>query len=136
MRMRVWGSMADSREFKMTDDRYRMLVESITDYAIYMLDPEGRITNWNAGAQRFKGYTPEEIVGQHFSRFYTEEDRQAELPRRALETAAREGRFECEGWRVRQDGSRFWAHVIIDPIRDDHGDLIGLAKITRDITQP
>jgi PAS domain S-box-containing protein len=100
-----------------------------------MLDPDGRVTNWNTGAQRFKGYTEEEIVGQHFSRFYTEEDRETDLPRRALETALREGRFEQEGWRVRKDGSRFWAHVVIDAIRDDQGVLIGFAKVTRDITE-
>src|SRR4051812_8864117 len=117
------------------DARYRLLIEAVTDYAIYMLDPDGIVSSWNPGAQRFKGYAAEEIIGQHFSRFYTEEDRQTELPRRALETAAGEGRFEHEGWRVRKDGSRFWAHVIIDPIRDDHGSLIGFAKVTRDVTE-
>src|SRR3954467_384796 len=115
--------------------RYRILVEAVTDYAIYMLDPEGEVTNWNTGAQRFKGYTPDEIIGEHFSRFYTEADRQTDLPRRALETAAREGRFEQEGWRVRKDGTRFWAHVVIDPIRDPSGKLIGYAKVTRDLTE-
>ena len=97
--------------------RYRILVEAVTDYAIYMLDPAGVVTSWNAGAQRFKGYTPQEIIGQHFSRFYTEEDRAAGLPERVLATAA-EGKFEAEGWRVRKDGSRFWAHVVIDPIHN------------------
>ena len=96
--------------------------------AIYLLDPVGRVTNWNTGAQRFKGYTEGEIVGEHFSRFYTEEDRETGLPKRALEIAASEGRFEREGWRVRKDGTRFWAHVVIDPIRDDKGDLIGFGK--------
>jgi len=120
----------------LTDEqRFRRLIEAVTDYAIYMLDPHGTVTSWNAGAQRFKGYTPDEIIGEHFSRFYTEEDRQTNLPRRALATAAREGRFEQEGWRVRKDGRRFWAHVVIDPIRDEHGTLIGFAKITRDITE-
>src|SRR3982750_3498579 len=120
----------------LTDEqRFRLLVEAVTDYAIYMLDPHGIVTSWNRGAQRFKGYTPDEIVGEHFSRFYTEEDRQSGLPMRALETAAREGRFEQEGWRVRKDGSRFWAHVVIDPIRDEQGTLIGYAKVTRDITE-
>src|SRR3954451_21692832 len=118
-----------------SEERFRLLVQGVTDYAIYMLDPEGQVTNWNAGAQRFKGYTPDEIIGEHFSRFYTEEDRQTDLPRRALATAAREGRFEQEGWRVRKAGTRFWAHVVIDPIRDEHGTLIGFAKITRDITE-
>src|SRR3954466_13922967 len=113
------------------DERFRLLIEAVTDYAIYMLDPHGTVASWNAGAQRFKGYTQDEIVGEHFSRFYTEEDRQTELPRRALETAAREGRFEQEGWRVRKDGTRFWAHVVIDPIREETRTLIGFAKITR-----
>ncbi len=115
--------------------RYRLLVEAVTDYAIYMLDPSGIVTSWNAGAQRFKGYTPEEIIGQHFSRFYTEEDRRSGLPARALETSARTGKFETEGWRVRRDGSRFWAHVVIDPIRDSKGVLTGYAKVTRDLTE-
>ncbi|HYD78638.1 MAG TPA: PAS domain S-box protein [Paucimonas sp.] len=114
---------------------FELLVKSVTDYAIYMLNPEGRIVTWNAGAQRFKGYTRDEIIGHHFSEFYSEEDRAAGLPARALGTAAREGRFEGEGWRMRKDGSRFWAHVVIDRISDDSGALIGFAKITRDITE-
>src|SRR3954453_17445674 len=117
------------------EQRSRVLIEAVTDYAIYMLDPHGIVTSWNRGAQRFKGYTPDEIVGEHFSRFYTEEDRKSGLPMRALETAAREGRFEQEGWRVRKDGSRFWAHVIIDPIREPSGELVGFAKVTRDVTE-
>ena len=100
-----------------------------------MLDPTGIVSSWNPGAQRFKGYAESEILGEHFSRFYTEEDRATGLPQRALETAAREGKFEAEGWRVRKDGTRFWAHVVIDPIRDPHGNLIGFAKITRDLTE-
>jgi PAS domain S-box-containing protein len=119
---------------RLSEERFRLLVQGVSDYAIYMLDPEGRVTNWNTGAQRFKGYTETEIVGEHFSRFYTEEDRETGLPRHALETALGEGRFEQEGWRVRKDGSRFWAHVVIDPIRDDDGALLGFAKVTRDIT--
>src|SRR3954471_12336759 len=120
----------------LTDEqRFRRLIEAVTDYAIYMLDPHGTVTSWNAGAQRFKGYTPDEIIGEHFSRFYTEADRQTDLPRRALTTAVRDGRFEQEGWRVRKDGCRFWAHVVIDPIRDEQRTLIGFAKITRDITE-
>jgi PAS domain S-box-containing protein len=110
------------------------LVQGVTDYAIYMLDPEGCVTNWNSGAQRIKGYTEDEIVGQHFSTFYTAEDRAAGLPRLALDTAAREGRYEKEGWRVRKNGSRFFAHVIIDAIRNEQGQLVGFAKITRDIS--
>jgi PAS domain S-box-containing protein len=114
---------------------YELLVESVTDYAIYMLNPDGRIASWNAGAERFKGYTKDEIIGEHFSRFYTDEDRATGLPVRALDTAAREGRFEGEGWRVRKDGTRFWAHVIIDRIVDKRGNLLGFAKVTRDITE-
>ena len=117
------------------DGRYRMLIEAITDYAIYMLDSDGIISSWNPGAQRFKGYQESEILGEHFSRFYTDADRAAGLPQIALETAARTGKFEGEGWRVRKDGSRFWAYVIIDPIRTSAGDLVGYAKITRDLTE-
>ncbi|WP_432444313.1 PAS domain S-box protein [Rhizobium leguminosarum] len=116
------------------DDRYRILVDGITDYAIYMLDANGCVSSWNAGAQRFKGYGKDEILGAHFSRFYTDEDRERGLPQRALDTARKEGKFENEGWRVRKDGERFWAHVIVDAIRDGTGTLIGFAKITRDLT--
>jgi len=117
------------------EHRYRLLVEAIVDYAIYMLDPDGYVVSWNPGAQRFKGYKAAEIIGHHFSQFYTEEDRAAGLPERALATAASEGRYESEGWRLRKDGSRFWTHAIIDPIRDPSGKLIGFAKITRDLTE-
>jgi PAS domain S-box-containing protein len=117
------------------DGRYRMLIEAITDYAIYMLDPNGIVSSWNPGARRFKGYEASEIVGEHFSRFYTEADRASGLPQRALETAAREGNFESEGWRCRKDGTRFWAYVVIDPIRDGSGNIVGYAKITRDLTE-
>lgn len=116
-------------------DRYRLLVDAVTDYAIYMLDPNGHIASWNAGARRFKGYEEAEIIGQHFSRFYTDDDRAAGLPQRALATAASEGRFEGEGWRVRKDGERFWCHVVIDPIWSTSGGLLGFAKITRDLTE-
>jgi PAS domain S-box-containing protein len=120
----------------MTEEgRYRLLVESITDYAIYMLDTDGRVSSWNAGAQRFKGYIASEIIGAHFSRFYTEEDRAIGLPQAALTRAVSEGKFEGEGWRMRKDGSRFWAHVVIDPIRHPDGTLAGFAKITRDLTE-
>jgi PAS domain S-box-containing protein len=118
-----------------SEQRFRLLVQGVTDYAIYMLSPEGIVTNWNSGAERIKGYSQDDIVGQHFSRFYTEEDRIAGVPRRALSTAADTGRFEAEGWRVRKDGTRFWAHVIIDAIRDESGTLVGFAKITRDLTE-
>lgn len=117
------------------EGRYRLLIESIRDYAIYMLDREGNITNWNAGAERFKGYKANEIIGKHFSTFYTEEDKAANLPLKALASAERYGVFETEGWRVRKGGERFWAHVIIDPIRDRGGKLVGFAKVTRDITE-
>ena len=121
-----------------TDTVYRLLVEGVTDYAIYMLDPLGNVANWNAGAQRAKGYRAEEIVGGHFSRFYTDQDRDAALPQRALATARMAGRFEGEGWRVRKDGSQFWAQVVIQPIyeaRAEGGGLVGFAKITRDMTE-
>jgi PAS domain S-box-containing protein len=117
------------------EGRYRLLVEAITDYAIYMLDIDGVVTSWNAGARRFKGYEPTEIIGSHFSRFYSEEDRRSGLPARALEIAASEGKFEGEGWRIRKDGTRFWASVVIDPIRSSTGELVGYAKITRDLTE-
>src|SRR3569833_4211866 len=110
-------------------------MESLTDCAIYMLDRQGLITYWNAGGRRLKGYAPEEIVGQHFSKFYTEEDKAAGLPELGLERAAREGRFEKEGVRIRKDGSRFWANVVIEPVRDAAGELVGFAKIVRDVTE-
>ncbi|WP_326538472.1 hybrid sensor histidine kinase/response regulator [Pseudorhodoferax sp.] len=115
--------------------RYRLLVEAVVDYAIYMLDPEGVVVSWNAGAQRLKGYTPAEILGQSFSTFYTEPDRRSGMPARALVTAATQGRFEAEAWRVRKDGNRFWAHVVIDPIRGPDGAIVGYAKVTRDLTE-
>lgn len=118
-----------------SERRFRLLVDSVVDYAIYMLDPSGVITNWNAGAARIKGFSADEVVGSHFSRFYTKEDRSRGLPAIALETARREGKFETEGWRLRKDGGRFWASVVIEPIRNETGDLIGFAKITRDITE-
>ena len=116
------------------EKRFRLLIDAVVDYAIYMIDPDGTIASWNSGAKRFKGYEEAEILGQHFSRFYTEDDRRAGLPQRALDTAIRDGRFEGEGWRVRKDGSHFWCHVVIDPIRDADGQLLGFAKITRDLT--
>jgi len=120
---------------RQSEERFRLLVQGVTDYALYMLDPEGTVSSWNAGAERFKGYSADEIVGQHFSRFYPEEDRAAGVPARALQTARDEGRFEAEGWRVRKDGTRFWASVVIDPIRDPEGQLLGFTKITRDLTE-
>ncbi|HEX4304094.1 MAG TPA: PAS domain S-box protein [Rhizomicrobium sp.] len=126
---------AAEQALRRSEEQFRRLVQGVTDYAIYMLSPEGIVTNWNAGAQRIKGYAPQEIIGQHFSRFYTEEDRLRGDPQKALETAAREGRVEKEGWRLRKDGSRFWSHVVIDAIHNDDGSLLGFAKITRDITE-
>ena len=117
------------------DQRYRVLIEAITDYAVYMLDADGIIVSWNTGAERIKGYKPEEIIGQHFSRLYTPDDRQRGLPEKALATATTQGRYVSEGWRVRKDGSRFWTHAVIDSIRDHSGRLVGFAKVTRDLTE-
>ncbi|CDN55553.1 Sensor/response regulator hybrid [Neorhizobium galegae bv. officinalis bv. officinalis str. HAMBI 1141] len=122
-------------ELRLSEEKFQILVQGVTDYALYMLDPDGRVSNWNSGATRIKGYTADEIVGQHFSQFYTPEDRERGEPNRSLETARREGRLEKEGWRQRKDGTRFWAHVIIDAIRNEEGTLLGFAKITRDITE-
>lgn len=119
----------------LADDRYKLLIDSVVDYAIYMLSPEGEVISWNPGARRFKGYEEHEILGQNFARFYTAEDRAAGLPQRALACAAESGKFESEGWRVRKDGSRFWCHVVIDPIRTPDGKLVGFAKVTRDLTE-
>jgi PAS domain S-box-containing protein len=118
-----------------TARQFRTLIGGVTDYALFMLDPNGLVVNWNAGAERIKGYSADEIIGQHFSRFYTDRDRAAGLPARALQVAAQEGRYEVEGWRVRKDGSLFWANAIIDRITDENGTVIGFAKITRDITE-
>ncbi len=118
-----------------SERKFRYLVEGVTDYAIYMLSPEGIVTNWNSGAQRIKGYTANEVIGTHFSRFMREEDREAGLAQHSLEIAKQEGRFENEGWRVRKDGTLFLAHIVIDAIHTNSGELIGYAKITRDITE-
>ncbi|HEX3141715.1 MAG TPA: PAS domain S-box protein [Rhizobacter sp.] len=125
---------AAEESLRSTEQQFRLLVQGVTDYAIYMIDGEGRVNSWNAGAERIKGYTPAEIIGQHFSRFYRPEDQARGEPVRALATARSEGRYEAEGWRVRKDGSHFWANVVIDAIRDDQGEVIGFAKITRDVT--
>jgi PAS domain S-box-containing protein len=116
-------------------ERFQLLIDAVKDYAIYLLDAQGQVATWNTGAQLFKGYTAQEIIGRHFSTFYTEEDRAAGLPQRALDTAAREGRFESEGWRVRKDGTRFWTHVVIDPVFTGDGEILGYAKITRDVSE-
>src|SRR5229473_2969257 len=124
-----------SEALKESERHFRLLVNGVTDYALYMLDPNGIVTNWNAGGQRIKGYSPEEIIGQHFSRFYSDADRAAGRPARALRLALENGRYEEEGWRVRKDRTFFWASVVIDPIRDDDKKLLGFAKITRDISE-
>jgi len=116
------------------DDRFFLLIEAVQDYAIFMLDPAGNVASWNRGAQRIKGYSHDEIIGRHFSTFYTEQDIAAGKPARELATAAAEGRVEDEGWRVRRDGSRFWANVTISAVRDANGTLLGFAKVTRDMT--
>ena len=122
------------RDLFESERSFRLLVEGVADYALYMLDPTGIVTSWNIGGERIKGYAPEEILGRHFSRFYTEADRANGKPARALRIAEEQGRYEEDGWRVRKDGTFFWASVVIDPIRE--GDrLIGFAKITRDITE-
>jgi PAS domain S-box-containing protein len=116
-------------------DRYRLLIDAVRDYAIFMLEPAGHVTSWNPGAQRIKGYAPDDIVGRHFSVFYTADDIAAGKPARLLETAAAQGRVEDEGWRVRKDGSRFWGNVVITAIHDEDNTLVGYAKITRDMTE-
>jgi PAS domain S-box-containing protein len=118
-----------------SESQFKTLVGGVTDYALYMLDPTGIVSNWNVGGERIKGYSAQEIVGQHFSRFYTPVDRAADKPAKALQTARETGHYDEEGWRVRKDGSFFWASVVIDPIRNDAGELIGFAKITRDISE-
>src|SRR5436305_437084 len=113
---------------------FRFLVEQVLDYAIFLLTPDGYITSWNAGAERLKGYTANEIIGSHFQRFYTAEEREAGRPAELLSVARREGRVEDTGWRVRKDGTRFWAGVVITALRDEAGHLVGFAKITRDLS--
>jgi PAS domain S-box-containing protein len=123
------------RALQQSEDRFKLLVEGVKDYAIFMLDTEGRVVTWNAGAERFKGYAAAEIIGQHFSRFYPPEALARGLPAHELEVAKEVGSFEDEGWRVRKDGSLFWANVVITALRDPGGNLLGFAKITRDLTQ-
>jgi PAS domain S-box-containing protein len=118
-----------------SERQFHVLIDHVTDYAIYMIDPEGNITTWNTGAQRIKGYCAEEVIGQNFSRFYLEEDRRAKRHLAALETARHDGKYEAEGWRVRKDGSRFWVSAAIYPVRNGAGDLTGFVKVTRDITE-
>jgi PAS domain S-box-containing protein len=118
-----------------SDELFRLLVESVKDYAIFLLDPDGRVVTWNQGAERIKGYQANEIIGQHFSTFYPKEAQETRWPDRELEIAAKEGRFADEGLRVRKDGATFWAHVVITPLRDSSGELRGFSKVTRDLTE-
>jgi PAS domain S-box-containing protein len=128
--------MASEREIGTLDPAlYRVAIEQTKDYAVFLLDTQGRILTWNVGAERIKGYAPDEIIGRHFSVFYTHDAVQSGWPDHELRIAARVGRFEDEGWRVRKDGSRFWANVVITPVRDDHGQLVGFAKIVRDTSE-
>src|SRR5690349_901900 len=127
-RLRVEVAMPDPR-------LYQRMIEQARDYALFMLDPDGRIVSWNLGAERLKGYVADEIIGRHFSVFYTREAIESKWPEHELEIATVEGRFEDEGWRLRKDGSRFWANVVITALRDDDGKLLGFSKITRDLSE-
>jgi PAS domain S-box-containing protein len=124
----------EAKRLRDSEERFRLLLQAVTDYAIYMLDAEGRVANWNAGAQRIKGYESSEIIGTHFGVFYTEDDRRAGLPEQVLAATTKQGKLEAEGWRVRKDGTRFWASIVIDVIRGADGGLVGFAKVTRDVT--
>ncbi|AYF48023.1 PAS domain-containing sensor histidine kinase [Pseudomonas fluorescens] len=126
---------AAEQALRQSEQQFSLLVQGVTDYALYMLDPNGIITTWNAGAQRIKGYEPAEVIGRHYSMFFQADDVANHVPQRALATVVSEGRYEGQGWRVRKDGTRFLVHVVIDPIRNEQGDLIGYAKITRDVTE-
>jgi PAS domain S-box-containing protein len=149
-----WGVLADRRaqetnresfikgrddpaiqRLRQTQERFQLLIDSIQDYAIYILDPNGFVVSWNSGAQRIKGYSAKEIVGKHFSRFYTPDDNRINKPKQNLEIAAAKGRYEDESLRVRKDGSIFWANVLITAIRSEEGDLTGFAKVVRDVTE-
>jgi len=128
----ITDKKAAENALRISEERFKILVQGVKDCAIYMLDEDGCVTNWNSGAERIKGYSAPEIIGEHFSKFYTEADCTAGEPARALQTALAEGKYEREAWRVRKDGSPFWAHVLIDPLYDDEGRHIGFAKVTRD----
>jgi PAS domain S-box-containing protein len=125
----------EAAALRLSEERFRLLINGVTDHAIYMLDVEGHVANWNAGAKRIHGFDAGEIVGSHFSRLFTDDDKRADLPNHALKTALSTGKFEQKGWRLRKDGSRFWASVIIDPVRNEKGEVVGLAEVTRDITE-
>ena len=128
------AALESELDWRRREERFRLFVEAVQDYAIFMLDPQGNVSSWNTGAERLKGYKGSEIIGKHFSRFYPEQEIRSGRPAMELEAAARDGRFEDEGWRVRNDGSRFWANVIITAVRDEHGTLLGFGKVTRDFT--
>ena len=123
------------RSLAQSEERFRLLVNSITDYAIYMLDPEGNVTSWNTGAERLNGYRAEEVTGRNIDRFYTPDDREAGASSRSLRIAVAEGRYEEECWQVRKDRSRYWAEILIKPVCDTTGDVVGFAKVTRDVTE-
>src|SRR6267143_1658435 len=125
----------EQEQLRQAEERLRLMIESVQDYAIFMLDREGRVATWNRGAQHIKGYSAQEIVGQHFSRFYPPDEISAGKPERELEVASSKGRFEEEGWRIRKDGSRFWANVVLSATRNRDGVLIGFTKITRDLSE-
>jgi len=132
--MSAVGTPNTDRAWYHREENFRLLVEAVQDYAIFMLDPQGNVSTWNNGAERIKGYKASDIIGQNFSKFYPEEDVRSGKPTMELEVASREGRFEDEGWRIRKDGSRFWANVIITALRDEHNKLVGFGKVTRDFT--
>jgi len=122
--------------YQITDaHRLELLIDAVSDYALYMLDQDGVVASWNSGAERIKGYKSSEIIGEHFSRFFTAKDQASRIPDKILAEARAVGRYEAEGWRVRKDGSQFWANAIVTPVRDEQQNLIGFAKITRDITE-
>src|SRR5207247_74373 len=123
------------RALRDSEERFRLIVDAVVDYAIFMLDTSGNILTWNLGAQRIKGYHADEIIGKHFSCFYPPEAVAAHWPQEELQTAAEQGRFEDEGWRIRKDGIQFWANVVITALRDEAGRLKGFSKVTRDLTQ-
>ncbi len=132
---RAAGRQAAQSRLDESEQRFRLLVESVKEYAIFMLDPGGRVATWNAGAERINGYKASEIIGHHFSRFYPVDDVRAGKCEMELEGATRDGRFEDEGWRVRKDGTRYWSNVVITALRDEDGELVGFAKVTRDLTE-
>jgi PAS domain S-box-containing protein len=136
---KVTRDLTEQREagerLRTSEERFRLLVQSVRDYAIFMLDPGGHVATWNEGAQHIKGYTAEDVIGRHFSTFYPEDVQAVGFPQHELQVAAETGRFEDEGWRVRKDGSFFWASVVITALRNDDGELVGFAKVTRDLTE-